>query len=362
MSANAAIAELLQADARDIASLACADLLATHPDIDKRFGKDAEELWSDHLYQRLLELATALLAGNTGVFVSGLAWSRSALQARGLTSEDVDNSLSALRSAIVIHCEDEESKAALDYIDQAAAALAKGVPANMDSLLDPGVPSDRLALQYVQTVVAGNVQPGIQLVLDAVAHGMSIADAYLRVLLAAQSEVGRLWHLNQLSVSEEHLVSYTTQRLMAMLSGVADKKSDNGYTAVAGAVAGNVHDIGIRAISYLLEIEGWRTIYLGSDIPQIELPNTLATYKADVLLLSVALTSQVAATTSTIAAIREHCETPVKILVGGNGLANDRDLWREIGADGYAADAETALTLAYELAAKNQNQTLTQLG
>lgn len=354
MSANAGIAQALENDVREIADLACADLLATHPEIDERFGSDSDEVWTDHLRQRLLELSSALLAGDNRIFVSGLAWSRSAMQARGLTSQDIDNSLTALRSAIATRIGKELNGAALEYIDQAAEALAKGTPANMDSLLDAGVPADRLALQYVQTVVAGNVVPGIQLVLDAVAHGMPITDAYLRVLLPAQSEVGRLWHLNHLSVSEEHLVSYTTQRLMAMLSGIADKKPDNGYTAVAGAVAGNVHDIGIRAISYLMEIEGWRTIYLGSDIPQIELPNTLATYEADVLLLSVALTSQIPATARTISAIRTRCERPVKVLVGGNGLADNTNVWREIGADGYAADAESALELAYRFAAGNQ--------
>ena len=140
---------------------------------------------------------------------------------------------------------------------------------------------------------------------------------------------------------------------MAILASQANRKPDNGFTAVAGSVAGNVHDIGIRAIAYLLEIEGWRTIYLGSDIPQVELPNTLETYAADVLLLSVALTSQLPATTRTIETIRANSEHPVKILVGGNGLLEDTDMWREIGADGYAADATTALKVALQFASMN---------
>ena len=86
------------------------------------------------------------------------------------------------------------------------------------------------------------------IVLDAVSRGLPIRDAYLRVLLPAQQEIGRLWHLNQISISEEHLVSYTTQRVMALLSTRMPRKPDNGFTAIAGSVAGNVHDIGIRAV------------------------------------------------------------------------------------------------------------------
>jgi len=352
MNANPAAASNVENQAHAIAARACADLLANHANIDGRFGADAMEMWTDHLQQRLMELSAALAAGDHSLFGSRLAWSRSAMQARGLTAEDLDASLVALRASLADQLDDADCAAALECIDQAMHLMDQALPGKLAPVLDAGIALDRLALQYVQTIVAGNVLPGMQLVLDAVQHGVSVSDAYLRVLLPAQHEVGRLWHLNKLSVSEEHLVSYTTQRLMAILANQAQRKPDNGFTAVAGAVAGNVHDIGIRAIAYLLEIDGWRTIYLGSDIPQVELPNTLDTYQADVLLLSVALTSQLSATTRSIKTIRDNCERPAKILVGGNGLSERAEMWREMGADGYAADAETALKLAFEFAAE----------
>jgi len=354
MSMNPDAALAIETLAHGLAAQACDELLSQHADIDSRFGSGAKEMWTDHLQQRLVELSVALASGNNSLFAARLAWSRSAMQARGLTSEDMDTSLSILRTVLAEQLDNDNSAAALECIDRATLMMKRAAPSKLGPLLDAGIPLDRLALQYLQTVVAGNVLPGMQLVLDAVKYGVSVTDAYLRVLLPAQKEVGRLWHLNALSVSEEHLVSYTTQRLMAVLHNQAQCKPDNGFTAVAGAVAGNVHDIGIRAISYLLEIEGWRTIYLGSDIPQVELPNTLDTYEADVLLLSVALTSQLPATTQTIDTIRRNSKHPVKILVGGNGLSEHAELWRETGADGYAIDAETALKQALQFAEQPQ--------
>ncbi|MDG1463454.1 MAG: cobalamin-dependent protein, partial [Gammaproteobacteria bacterium] len=342
MKMNPDAAKAIASNASSIATLACNKLLTKHSDMKDRFGYNTQELWTDHLEQRLIELSVALDAGDPSLFSERLSWSRSAMQARGLSTEDIDASLAELRSTITQELNDNHGTAALSCIDEALEVLAQTKYHAFDSQLDAGLPLDRLALQYVQTVVAGNVLPGMQLVLDAVKHGTSVADAYLRVLLPAQQEVGRLWHLNALSISEEHLVSYTTQRLMATLAMEATRKPDNGFTALAGAVAGNVHDIGIRAIAYLLELEGWRTIYLGSDIPKEEIPNTIETYEADVLLLSVALSSQLPATTETIETIRNNCDYPVKILVGGNGLYERAELWREIGADDYAADAKTA--------------------
>ena len=340
----------LERHSHDIVESACNKLLADHADLGERFGADARTVWSDHLQQRVLELSSALSADDPDLFASRLAWSYSAMQARGISAEDLDNCLDVLRATIGQHLEKTSTASVLAFMDQATCSLKTMPGKPLDPFLDPGIELDRLALQYVQTVVAGNVIPGMQLVLDAVAHGTPIFDAFTRVLLPAQKEVGRLWHLNKLSVSEEHLVSQTTQRLMASLADQAERKPDNGLTAVAGAVAGNIHDIGIRAIAYMLELEGWRTLYLGSDIPEVELANIMDTYKADVLMLSVALSTQLQATASAIKSIREHGEHPVKILVGGNGLAEGHELWRDIGADGYAPDAASALTTARELA------------
>jgi methanogenic corrinoid protein MtbC1 len=346
---SAATATALEAQADAIAERACQRLFSEHADIGERFGQDARVVWTDHLQQRLLELSAAITAGDPELFAARLEWSRSALQARGLTVQELDTSLTVLRATIDELLEDNLKADALACMDRATGSLDSQSNQPLASFLDPAQPLDHLALQYVQTVVAGNVLPGMELVIDAVNRGTSIADAFLRVLLPAQKEVGRLWHLNELSVSEEHMVSQTTQRLMAALALTAPRKADNGYTAVAGAVAGNIHDIGIRAISYLLELEGWRTLYLGSDVPQAELPNTVDTYSADLLLLSVALSAQMQATQRAIKNVRELGQHPVKILVGGNGFADSGELWREIGADGYAADALGALPLALKL-------------
>lgn len=348
MNTNVKTAYELERHSHEIVERACTKLLAEHAEIGQRFGEDARVVWTDHLHQRLLELSSALSADDPNLFTDRLAWSRAAMNARGISSDDLDNCLDVLRAVIAEHLEDESGSRVLSCIDQAISSLAtQGKP--LDPFLDPGIELDRLALHYIQTVVAGNVLPGMQLVLDAVAHGVSVQDAFIRVLLPAQKEVGRLWHLNELSVSEEHLVSQTTQRLMTALANQAERKADNGLTAIAGAVAGNIHDIGIRAIAYLLELEGWRTLYLGSDVPQVELPNTVDAYKADVLLLSVALTTQLQATSRAIELVRRQSEYPVKILLGGNALAEHPGLWREIGADGYAVDAQSALDTGLEL-------------
>jgi len=347
-STNVAAAIDTRSDA--IAQAAWEALRINHANLDLRYGGNVQSVWRDHFAQRLSELSVALASGDNRLFGERLAWARSAMESRGLATDDMEYSIAALRSALGNTLDGPDNALAQACIDEAMQVVASDVKGLSESALDAGAPLDKLALQYIQAVVAGNVTQAMQLILDAAERDISVSDAYLKVLLPAQQEVGRLWHINALTVSEEHLVSHTTQRLMAALAATATRAPDNGYTVVAGSVMGNSHDIGIRAIAYLMELDGWRTIYLGSDIPRDELPAALDGFEADVLMLSVALTSQIPETRKTIEEIRAQGKHPVKILIGGNGLAGRGELWKDLGADGSARSANSALTKALQLA------------
>ena len=87
-------------------------------------------------------------------------------------------------------------------------------------------------------------------------------------------------------------------------------------------------------------------------MPIAELPAAIKFYDADVVILSIALSTQLGTLKRTVSNIREVCGPQVKIMLGGYGLNGVPDLWRDIGGDGYAEGIEDALVLAAELAAK----------
>lgn len=349
MRASPQMAEELTAQARDAARDTATAVLDRHPEIRQRFGENAQQAWTEHLWQQILEVGSAIAAGKPELFASRVVWLRGTMAARDVPVTDLDISLDTLRQMLDKRLEANLRSAALECIDQARAALDSTAVEMQASTLDPGLANDRIAIRYVQAVVAGNALTGMEIVMDAVREGLSLRDAILKVLLPAQKEAGHLWHLNRISVAEEHMVTSTTQRLMAVLASYAEYTPDRGRTVVAAAVSGNAHDVGIRAISYLLEFAGWRTIYLGPDVPRGEFPEAIECFDADIVMLSLALTNQLPALRRAIDAIRARCGDSVKILVGGTGLADAPDLWREIGADGYAEDAEKTLSLAEEL-------------
>ena len=344
-------AQTLQQHADDIATTACERLLRDRPEIGERFGDDAENIWTHHLNQRVLELSAAVEAGQPALFASRLNWSRNAMAVRNLNSADLDASLQSLRDGIEAVLSGSAQQAAVACIDSAREGIVSDGTALMQSYLDPALPEERLAQLYIQTVIAGNVLQGLDTVLDALSDSLTVRDAFLKVLLPAQREVGRLWHQNEVSVAEEHLVTSTTLRLMAVLASRGNRARERGRTAIAAAVAGNAHEVGIRAITYLMELDGWRAIYLGQDMPQRDLPAMIEAYDADLVLLSLALTSHLPSLRKSIVEIRQRCGDAIKIMVGGNGLRGAPELWKDVGADGYAPNAQEALDLAAQFLA-----------
>ena len=341
--------QLLERGAAGYAGYAASAMLEQRPEVHQQFGADALTGWKNHLTQRLLELAAALATDEPRLFVARALWTARAFRAREQDGALVQLSLETLRQVLAEHMPEPARAAPLDYLDQALKALAEP-PAAEDALaLDPERPADRLALRYLQNILEGNVSDAVAEVINAVRDGLDVQSAYIDVLLAAQREIGRLWHVCEVSVAEEHLVTFTTQRTMGILVHGAPPAPANGKTAIIAAVATNTHDIGLRAVADFFQMAGWRSIYLGADVPMEDLPVMINYFQADVLLLGATLSTQLPRVRQAIAATRSGSERSVKIIVGGTAFDEGSALWKKVGADGYAGRVDEAVSLGARL-------------
>ena len=348
MTPNPALSDRLIGFAQDLSVAAAKSLLDADDERRARYGGEADDMWRAHMHERIMELSSAVLLGQPNIFRARVKWSKTAMLVRGAQVADIDAGLDCLAAAIRSTLDLEDYKVISDYLGDSLRSPDDVDPSLLSSKLDPALPLDRLTLQYLQTAMSGNSLQAMEVVLDALDQGNTVPDLITKVLLPAQYEIGRLWHVNEASVAEEHIVSNTTRRLMAVLADRMQSRSDCGKTVVSAAILGNAHDMGIRAITYFFEFAGWRTIYLGADSPRQEIVSSVSVYDADLVLLSAGLTTQLATLKKTIGEIRK-VHTTLPILVGGNAFLQNPDLWKELGADGSAADIQLTLELADEL-------------
>ena len=117
---------------------------------------------------------------------------------------------------------------------------------------------------------------------------------------------------------------------------------------VLGTVKGDLHDIGKNLVGMMLEGSGFQVVDLGIDIPPEKFVDAVRTNQPDVLGLSALLTTTMPKMKETIESLIEAgVRNKVKIMVGGAPVTEK--FAKDIGADGYAPDAATAVEKVREL-------------
>lgn len=348
-------ADLLEASASAYAGYAAGLLLERHPEIAARYAPSAMRSWKTNLTQRALELAAALAAEEPEIFGARVRWAHKSFHARDLELKDLHASLACLGEVLREEMPERVRGQVAAYVDPVLSSLAVAVnggsatPPPHALGLDSESASGRLTLRYLQRVLEGDSRAAIDFVVAAADGGTPVEELYLDVLLAAQREVGDLWHLGEIGVAEEHHVTATTERAMAVLAQRAERRPAVGKTVVAAAVEANGHGLGVRVLCDFFEIAGWRSICLGADVPPSEIATSAVYFDADLVVLSAALAVQLQAVGRSIEALRALEDREIEIMVGGGAFTEAPELWRRLGADGYAATVRDAVELGGRL-------------
>jgi methanogenic corrinoid protein MtbC1 len=199
---------------------------------------------------------------------------------------------------------------------------------------------------YMDGLTAGNGRRAMAVVETARRDGLDLRTLYLQVLQPALHEVGRRWEAGAMSVAEEHLATAVTQTVMSRLAGELFLQAPiGGPTVVAACVDDERHDVGLRMICDLLELEGWSTVYLGPTVPTRDLVRMVAGRRPAALALSVSLPPHLLAARDAITQVRRLDPPHPLVMVGGRALASSPDLAARLGADLTAADAGEAVAL-----------------
>jgi methanogenic corrinoid protein MtbC1 len=223
----------------------------------------------------------------------------------------------------------------------------------LTSFLKKETPYYLLCNAYMESLLNGNRVVSNELILNKVKDGTTVKDIYLHVFEPVQKEIGRLWQLGKISVAQEHYCSSVTQSLMAQLYPMFLNSGTNRYKCITTCIGNELHEIGIRMVADLLEMDNWNTYHLGANTPNDSLLKTIIEKQIDLLGVSVTMTYHLKQLEELIKDIRKLDKTgKIKIMVGGYPFNIDNQLWEKIGADGTARQGEEAVKQANRLIRK----------
>lgn len=324
-------------------------LYALYPSMEQRYGKVGRQKCIEDTNYHLMFLTEALAANSPRLFADYVAWVKALLAGLNIPAEDLAGNLQVISNVLLENAPENTRDALNSFIASGLMPLSADV-ALPESFLSKENLYGTLAQEYLQALLDSDRRRASQLILDAVQAGVPVKDIYLHVFQRSQYEIGRLWHLNKITIAHEHYCTAATQMIMSQLYPLTAANNKVGKRVVAAGVSGELHELGIRMVADFFEMAGWETLFLGANTPLPAIIKLLIEHKADVLAISATMTFHVSYVAALIDAVRASPECgDVRVIVGGHPFNIAPDLWEDIGADAYGRDAQEAVEIAERL-------------
>jgi methylmalonyl-CoA mutase cobalamin-binding domain/chain len=221
-----------------------------------------------------------------------------------------------------------------DIVVNEPIAAADETEALLDDLYNAVIDGDRATVQeVVPEMLAAQIAPAVILY-----DGM----------IPAMREVGRQFETGSCFVPEMLVAANAMQAGLDMLKPLLVKSEINPIArAAVGTVQSDIHDIGKNMVIMMLQGAGFEVVDLGVNTPPEKFIQAVRE-GAQLVGMSALLTTTMVNIPLTIQKLAEAgVRDQIKIIIGGAPLTQEFAL--QSGADGFAADASQAVTVAKAL-------------
>jgi len=207
----------------------------------------------------------------------------------------------------------------------------------------------------MDALIAGDESRLTGLVQNALDQGVAANEILNQGLVAGMDIVGEKMETREMFIPEvlrsAKVMGIAVKILKPLLVG--DDLSGKGKVVI-GTVKGDLHDIGKKLVSMMIESAGFEVYDLGVDVSPEKFADAIKDKNAQILCLSALLTTTMPMMKETIDVVAESgLRDRVKILVGGAPVT--QNFADQIAADGYATDAGSAAKLAKKYYSKSFN-------
>jgi 5-methyltetrahydrofolate--homocysteine methyltransferase len=198
-----------------------------------------------------------------------------------------------------------------------------------------------------ESIKSGNRDQAVaiaQEAIDAQVPPREILDA----MVAAMDDVGQRFQRNEIFVPEMLIAARAMKESMALLEPLLVAAGIKPVAkAVIGTVSGDLHDIGKNLVAMMWKGANFDVIDLGTNVTPEKFVNAAKEHNADLIGLSALLTTTMPAIKTTVEALKSSGIDAAKIVIGGAPVTPEYA--KQVGADGYAPDAASAVEVARKL-------------
>ena len=198
-------------------------------------------------------------------------------------------------------------------------------------------------------VIAGDAPLVEQVTRQALADDVNPEALVNESMIPAMDSVGERFQAGEFFIPELMIAARAMKAGMALIRPLlAARGARSAGRVVIGTVFGDQHDIGKNLVASMLEGGGFEVIDLGFDVAPQSFVQAVSEHRADILGMSSLLTTTMPAMRQVIDEIEAaDLRGTTKIMIGGAPIT--QRFADEIGADGYADNAGSAVSMARSL-------------
>ena len=195
-----------------------------------------------------------------------------------------------------------------------------------------------------EAVEVGDRASAVRITREAVDEGLA-PRTILAAMTAAMEVIGTRFQNQEIYVPEMLISARAMKEATAVLEPVLVKAGIRPqHTAVIGTIKGDLHDIGKNLVAMMWKGANIEVIDLGTNVSPERFVEAAQEHHAHLVGISALLTTTMVGMKDVVAAIRAADVGGTKVIIGGAPVT--QDFADQIGADGYAPDAASAVEVA----------------
>ncbi|MGI6110500.1 MAG: corrinoid protein [Eubacteriaceae bacterium] len=191
------------------------------------------------------------------------------------------------------------------------------------------------------------IEAAVQAALDEGAAPQEVLNA----MIDTMGDVGDRFSRDEIFVPEMLIAAKTMKKGLGILEPLlAGGTTESLGDCIIGTVEGDLHDIGKNLVAMMIKSCGFEVTDLGVDVSPAKFVEAIEQHPdVKIVALSGLLTTTMPAMKETVKVLKDCKIGNFKVICGGAPVTPE--FAAEIGADGYAPDAGSAVGEAKELAA-----------
>jgi len=175
-------------------------------------------------------------------------------------------------------------------------------------------------IQFLNALLAGDRIRCSEISSKVLDNRHSITELYELVIKKSLYDIGDLWEMGKISVATEHLASAIVEaNLNEFYYKVISNSVKINKTVVTACVENEYHQIGVKMVTDIFELNGWNAHFLGANTPSKELIVFLKEIKPDFLAISLCLYFHLPQLEELIVLVSKELSN-LPILVGGQAF------------------------------------------